>query len=68
MYMCEISLRQLSGHECDRVSGGIRLTTLAVGEEDGGLRPFPDRATTMAVGEEDRWGAVGTVLDAHLHI
>ena len=41
-------LRNLSDAECDRVSGGRMLTTLALDEEDGGCRgPI---MTTMALG------------------
>ena len=59
-------LRNLSDAECDQVSGGRMLTTLAVGEEDGGCRgPI---MTTMALGEEDPRERLGVPLDAGLHL
>lgn len=59
-------LRNLSDAECDRVSGGRMLTTLAVGEEDGGCRgPI---MTTMALGEEDPRQRLNVPLDAGLHL
>lgn len=57
--------RLLNDEECNAVAGGHfdRVTTLAIGEEDGG-----GRATTMAVGEEDGGIIQFPVLDAKLHI
>jgi hypothetical protein len=56
--------RQLNETECEAVAGARfdRITTLAVGEEDGG-----GRLTTLAVGEEDGGIIRFPVLDAKLH-
>lgn len=57
--------RVLSEEECKAVGGAgfDRITTLAIGEEDGG-----GRATTLAVGEEDGGAIRFPVLDAKLHL
>lgn len=56
--------RLLNEAECEAVSGARvdRITTLAVGEEDGG-----GRLTTLAVGEEDGGIIRFPVLDAKFH-
>ncbi|WP_209738033.1 hypothetical protein [Aureimonas populi] len=56
--------RALTDAECEAVGGGriAPITTLAVGEEDGGWR-----ATTLAVGEEDGRFIPSPVLDLKIH-
>lgn len=56
--------RVLDDAECEAVSGARfdHVTTLAIGEEDGG-----GLATTLAVGEEDGGLIRFPVLDAKLH-
>lgn len=59
-------LNALSDADCACVSGGRILTTMAVGEEDGGCRgPI---FTTLAMGEEDPRERQGVPLDAGLHL
>lgn len=60
-------IRPLDSAETDSVAGGLAsrlpiMTTLAVGEEDGG-----GWATTLAVGEEDG-GRFPRLLDAKFHL
>jgi hypothetical protein len=57
--------RVLNDEECQAVGGARfdRITTLAIGEEDGG-----GRMTTLAVGEEDGGAIRFPVLDAKLHL
>lgn len=59
----ERDTRALTDAECEAIGGARKdlLTTLAIGEEDGG------HMTTMAVGEEDGCGLPFPVLDAKLH-
>jgi hypothetical protein len=56
--------RVLNEDETNAVAGAgfDRITTLAIGEEDGG-----GRATTLAVGEEDGGIIRFPVLEAKLH-
>jgi hypothetical protein len=56
--------RVLNDAECEAVGGARfdRITTLAIGEEDGG-----GRMTTLAVGEEDGGVIRFPSLDAKLH-
>lgn len=71
------TMRTLTDGEHDHVSGaGAELvTTLAVGEEDGGgfatTKALGEEdggwATTMAVGEEDGGGLSPIALDAKIH-
>lgn len=71
------TMRTLTDGEHERVSGaGAELvTTLAVGEEDGGgfatTKALGEEdggwATTMAVGEEDGGGLSPIALDAKIH-
>lgn len=58
-------LRTLSEAECQSVGGARpgRVTTLAIGEEDGGGSIY----TTLAVGEEEGGFPRFPVLDAKLH-
>lgn len=71
------TMRALADSECERVSGAgpEMVTTLAVGEEDGGgfatTKALGEEdggwATTMAVGEEDGGGLSPIALDAKIH-
>lgn len=61
----ETEMTVLRDEECGLVSGArFDVTTLAVGEEDGG---WGGRATTMAVGEEEPGGPCPVLLDSALH-
>ncbi|UHD46710.1 hypothetical protein LUX29_05770 [Aureimonas altamirensis] len=72
------TMRTLTDGEQERVSGASAemVTTLAVGEEDGGggfatTKALGEEdggwATTMAVGEEDGGGLSPIALDAKIH-
>jgi hypothetical protein len=62
----ETTVRTLKDEECGLVNGARRdlVTTLAVGEEDGGWGGW---ATTMAVGEEEPGCPHPVLLDSDLH-
>lgn len=62
----EDQMRTLSDQDFDSVNGARILTTMALGEEDGGWCGGR-RYTTMAIGEEGT-GPGPTVLDAKLHL
>ena len=62
----ETQMRSLSDDDCDRVNGAKLLTTMALGEEDGGWCGRR-RFTTLAIGEEGD-GPGPVALDAALHL